>query len=131
MFLDWQIAKMGPIFMDLCYSFYCNSSEEILENYQKFYYESFRKYLEDLGGDIKQFYTLEGFKKKWMSYRNIGLLLAVIIMKVMVPEKEEAVNAAENAEKGREFLDIFKYESVNQDKYLMRVKGLIRHLINS
>lgn len=130
--LDWQVAKIGTIFNDLCYFFYCSSSQEIYDNYQsyqRYYYDRLSHHLKLLGSDFEKFYTFESFQETWKEYRHLGLLLSMFIMRIMVTQSDEAIDMAEWVESGEDFFNVFNCKTKNEQLYLKRIKGLLDHLI--
>jgi hypothetical protein len=119
-----------PVF-DLSYFFYTGGSKELfdkLEDYLNIYHESFSEAAKDLGGDPNKLFPREALTHDWKTYSRFGMLLSIILIKIKLISKEDAIdiintaNEKTEADNGAE--QQFMNMKYNETLYKKRVQDL-------
>lgn len=63
----------------------------------------------------------------WRKFARYGLILSVIIIHIMLTEKEEAIDFSDECEAGKDIATIFNYAIKKADEYKERVRPIILH----
>ncbi|XP_063932769.1 uncharacterized protein LOC135144646 isoform X2 [Zophobas morio] len=128
--IDWQLSGLASPVLDLSYFIYtCVDTEKYknVEDLLKIYHDAVCGYLHQLNcdpGDILPFSTLV---KHWRKFSCYGLLFGSFILRFCLSESEEVPDFIETAEKGKNFLENFEFNTSNQEVYYKRVKDNILH----
>ncbi|EFA06727.1 hypothetical protein TcasGA2_TC009658 [Tribolium castaneum] len=133
--LDWQIARYTTPIFDLSYFlFSCVSGRDFeeLDDILATYFDSFTGHLKSLGiSEPELLYSKNEFLKDWTRFCKYGILMSTFLMKVVSTDKDEVVDIAENAEKGKNIEDVFLNEIRDKDNFKNRTKVIIQYAIKN
>ncbi|KAF2904587.1 hypothetical protein ILUMI_01585 [Ignelater luminosus] len=131
-FFDYQLSRLGSPALDLLYFFYTCCPKEIINDldcYLQLYYESFSNYLKKLGSDPDKMFPYSVLQRHWKKYAKYGLMMSVLIIHIMLTEKEEAVDFSDKWEAGEGIATAFDYEIKKVDAYNERIRPIILHFV--
>uniref|UniRef100_A0A6P7G715 Uncharacterized protein LOC114338451 isoform X1 n=1 Tax=Diabrotica virgifera virgifera TaxID=50390 RepID=A0A6P7G715_DIAVI len=132
--LDWQLSTFGSPCADLSYFFLVNSSEEVLDNiqtYLKVYHDKLASQLRNFGLDPDELFPFSRLSDHLRLCLLQGLVLAFLVLKVMVSDKEDIPDIVEGAEKSGETMTMANYETKNFDEYARRIKIVMQFLVKN
>ncbi|KAJ3638540.1 hypothetical protein MTP99_001896 [Tenebrio molitor] len=130
--LDFQLGMVGTPVCDLSYFFYTGGSKELfdkLEDYLNIYHESFCTAAKNLGSDPEKLLPREALTRDWKIHSRFGLLLSLLLTKIKLISKEDAIGMINTAnektehDNGDQFMDV-KY---NEILYKKRVRDILTH----
>jgi thiamine kinase-like enzyme len=130
--LDFQLGMVGTPVCDLSYFFYTGGSKQLfdkLEDYLNIYHESFCTAAKNLGSDPEKLLPREALTRDWKIHSRFGLLLSLLLTKIKLISKEDAIGMINTAnektehDNGDQFMDV-KY---NEILYKKRVRDILTH----
>jgi thiamine kinase-like enzyme len=130
--LDFQLCMIGNPVCDLSYFFYAGGSKELfdkLDDYLNIYHESFSKAAKNLGSDSEKIFPREALTRDWKIHSRFGLLLSLLVTKMKLVSKEDAVGMINTAnekterDNGDQFMNV-KYNVI---LYKKRVQDILTH----
>ncbi|KAI4466846.1 hypothetical protein MML48_2g00006942 [Holotrichia oblita] len=123
--LDWQLSRYGSPALDLSYFiFTCTDHalrEKHYDNMIKFYYHSLCQHLVDLGGDPDELFSFSALQAELKRASILGLYMSIMVVHLMISEVDE-IPDLDLADENKL---IMSYESVNENLYNARVRGMI------
>lgn len=133
-FIDFQVIRLASPVLDLAYYFYCCTTKETIKSYKHYinlYYQSFCDFLNQFGCDGKKLFPFEKLLEHWKLYSKFGLIVALLIIKIMISDKEEVPDLTEAAELGKNIVESFAFESSQEELYLKRIKIVLDHFLDN
>ncbi|RZB38642.1 EcKinase, DUF1679, and/or APH domain containing protein, partial [Asbolus verrucosus] len=131
-FLDWQGSRFASPIADLSYFLFTCISQEDLENLNdilKNYYKSFSHHLERLGSDPDRLYSFDQLLKDWKNYSKYGVMMASLVLKVSLTDKDEVIDIAQAAEQGQDFTTSFAYQIKDNTPLKNRLRPLVKYVV--
>ncbi|XP_044747124.1 uncharacterized protein LOC123308507 isoform X1 [Coccinella septempunctata] len=133
-FLDWQLSGYGSPIQDLSYFFYSCSSKLVLDthnSYLKIYYESLSAMLRQFNINPDEIMTFRELQLQWMVYAKYGMYMALLILKIMLSEQDEAGDLRDYTKKDQNVLSLFDGDITNTEEYNKRVSIVISHMVKN
>ncbi|RZC41079.1 uncharacterized protein BDFB_009194, partial [Asbolus verrucosus] len=130
--LDWQMSRFTTPITDLSYFLFACISQEDLENLNEIlrnYYKSFSHHLKRLGSDPDRLYSFDQLLKDWKTYCKYGIMMASVILKIALTEKDEIVDIAQAAEQGQDIVSSFSYEIQNKTPLRNRLRPFVKYVV--
>lgn len=128
--IDFQAIREASPVHDLSYIFYSNGNKEQfkkLDTFLKIYYDSFSKYLQNLGSVPEELYSLERFKEDWKNYARFGVILSLVVVKVQLMNSQDVKNLVDDK---KTTLEGMLTSEINKDEFCARTNDIILHAIN-
>lgn len=128
--IDFQAIREASPVHDLSYIFYSNGNKEQfkkLDTFLKIYYDSFSKYLQNLGSVPEELYSLERFKEDWKNYARFGVILSLVVVKVQLMNSQDVKNLVDDK---KTTLEGMLTSEINKDEFCAKTKDIILHAIN-
>ncbi|EFA06725.1 hypothetical protein TcasGA2_TC009656 [Tribolium castaneum] len=133
--IDWQIARYTSPVFDLSYFLFSCLSERDLGNLDDIlatYFDSFTRHLKSLGiSEPKLLYSKNEFLKDWTRFCKFGILMSTLLMKVVSTDKDEVMDIAEAAEKGKSITESFLNEIRDKDNFKRRMRAIIEYVVKN
>ncbi|XP_023012807.2 uncharacterized protein [Leptinotarsa decemlineata] len=132
--LDWQLSKFGSPAADLTYFFFAHSPKEVLYDYQKYlklYHDTVCQNLKEFSCDPEEIFPYNLLEEHWIHFIKFGVYMAMMILKIMYCDSDEAPDLTATTEAGNDVMSSFSFESRNADGYNERVSTLIRFLVDT
>ncbi|XP_044265206.1 uncharacterized protein LOC123011690 [Tribolium madens] len=108
------------------------SDLENLDDVLNTYFDSFTRHLKSLGiSEPELLYPKSEFLKDWKKFCKFGILMSTLLMKIVSTDKDEVIDIAEAAEKGKGFTDSFRNEIRDKDNFKRRMKAIIEHVVKN
>ncbi|XP_060803441.1 uncharacterized protein LOC106140731 isoform X1 [Amyelois transitella] len=126
--VDYQISRFASPVTDLSYFLYMSTDEELLENHYErlinLYYKTLSAVLRQCNVNVNEIYPEDIFQEHLKKYSVLGLIEALISMKIITAESEDAIEMAKMR------YDIVKElacdsESQNESLFVKRVNGVV------
>ncbi|ENN80103.1 uncharacterized protein LOC109534047 [Dendroctonus ponderosae] len=92
-FIDWQISKLGSPILDLAYFFSVCAPKELFANLHKYlaaYHQTMAKNLREFGCRPDEIFSWTQLLEDWNRNAWYGVFLAMMIIKLMLSDAEEA-----------------------------------------
>lgn len=127
--IDWQLQKLGSPVLDLSYFMYACTDKNIFDNldfYLRIYHNALTTQLRRLNCNEK-YLSYESLKQQWKKFGKYGVLLAFIVIKLMLSDKDEVPDLSENAESNKSLTEAFDFESKYDEQYKARIRDLVSH----
>lgn len=129
--IDFQLSRLGSPVMDLSYFLYSSADASVyadLDHLLRVYHTSLSNHLRALGCDPDKLFSLAELKNQWKEYCNFGVVMAMLLMKIVLMEKDETVDVNKVLEESDDILSGFNKETKNDTLYYQRLKSLLQHL---
>ncbi|XP_072379904.1 uncharacterized protein [Diabrotica undecimpunctata] len=131
--VDWQISTFGSPCADLSYFFLANSPEDVLDDiqtYLKFYYDKLASQLRNFNLEPDELFPFSRFLDHFRLCLLQSLFIVILVLKIMVTDKEDIPDHVEAADTGDSFAMV-NYETKNFDEYARRLKIIMQFLIKN
>ncbi|CAH0715517.1 unnamed protein product, partial [Brenthis ino] len=127
LFVDFQLVRYASPVTDLSYYVYMSTDQEFLSKYYQqlvnIYYGTLSAVLRQCNLDVANIYPRNILEKHLREYSVLGLLEALISMKIITAQSEEALKMTEMKYQKSE--DSLQYETENHLLYVERVNGVV------
>ncbi|CAH2096155.1 unnamed protein product [Euphydryas editha] len=134
LFVDYQLVRYASPVTDISYFLYTCMDQEILcNNYDRLlniYYGTLSAVLRQCNLDVKHIYPKEVFQKHLKEYSVLGLIEALISMKIITADTEEALKMTEMKYHSSEPPAITGCKTKNQAIYVERINGVVNDFFN-
>lgn len=131
--MDFQLCRYGHPINDLVFYFYCASGPADLDRYRDFlemYSGALGNKLRALGhSDLVPQDLLHRLLEKWHRSAMLALTSALIMVRIMLTDSDEAVDLESALESGSDLSESFGHPLRDQRGYELRIKAIVRHLI--
>lgn len=126
LFLDYQLVRYASPATDISYFLYMSAEQKFLsKNYDKLldiYFGTLSAVLRQCNLNVEDVYPKRVFLSHLRDYSVLGLIEALISMKIITAETEEALKMTEMRYHGEEPC---RYETQNQSAYVERVNEVV------
>ncbi|KAL3288020.1 hypothetical protein HHI36_002472 [Cryptolaemus montrouzieri] len=134
--LDWQLSSKGSPLRDITYFFYVCSSKECFSDYKtylKIYHDSLSNMLQNFGLNVEDIMTFEYLQTEWKKFAQFGMYTALLLIKIMLVEKEEAPDLKEmlEEEENKNIIDFFNFNISNEEEYKNRLRVIIDFMVEN
>ncbi|KAL3288019.1 hypothetical protein HHI36_002471 [Cryptolaemus montrouzieri] len=134
--LDWQLSSRGSPLRDIAYFFYACSSKECFDTYityLRIYHESASNILQKFDLNIEDIMTFDELQEQWKYHANFGMYMALLIIKIMLAEQEEAPDLKElvEDEANENMLALFNFNIANVEEYRNRFRVIIDYILEN
>lgn len=127
LFVDFQLVRYASPVTDLSYYLYMSTDQEFLSKYYQqlvnIYYGTLSAVLRQCNLDVANIYPKNILEKHLREYSVLGLLEALVSMKIITAQSEEALKMTEIKYQKSE--DSLQYETENHMLYVERVNGVV------
>lgn len=133
-FLDFQATRTGSPAMDLNYYYYSctpKSYFDQLDRNMRIYYDSFTDHLRSLDIDAEEVFSFEQLKTHWARYTRMGLFIALMIVRIMLTDSEDAPDLGKAVEEGKDPFEALNYKFNKEELYAERIKDIVQHMMKN
>lgn len=127
MFVDYQLTRFASPVTDISYFLYMTTEREFLfENYDQIlytYYRTLTAVLRQCGLDVKEVYPEDIFERHLEEYSVLGLIEALISLKILTADAEEAFKMTEIKYSSAEEFSVDELQ--NNPLYAERINGVV------
>lgn len=127
-FVDYQLSRYTSPVADISYFLYMSTERELLfEHYDsliRVYYGTLAGVLRQCNLKVEEVYPIEIFKQQLKKYSVLGLIEALVSMKIITADSEYATKMAEMKHKNPDHC-LYDYDSENQNTFIERVNMIV------
>lgn len=124
------MARFGSPVLDLSYLLYSSASLKHLSNLNHFlrhYHDSLVEFLKQFDCDASILFPYEVLEDHWKKFAKFGLGMAFLVVNVMMMDDGELPDVNDNGGNGEDFIGSFERKSKNDERYLEKMVGILRH----
>ncbi|XP_045498257.1 uncharacterized protein LOC123696229, partial [Colias croceus] len=126
--VDYQLARFASPVTDISYFLYMSANYDFLSKYYDqlldIYYGTVAGILRECDIDIEETFPRHILQDHLKEYSVLGLVEALISMKIVTAESEEAQKMLEMKHQAPN--DLHEYETQNQIMFVERVNGIVK-----
>lgn len=133
-FVDYQLVRYASPVTDISYFLYMCTDQEILCNHYdqllNIYYGTLTAVLRQCNLEVRDIYPKDIFQKHLREYSVLGLIEAMISMKIITADTEEALKMTEMKYHLSEASGFASCKTKNQAFYVERINGVVNDFFN-
>ncbi|XP_050499204.1 uncharacterized protein LOC126879902 [Diabrotica virgifera virgifera] len=129
--IDWQLASLNSPLYDFAYFFLVHADKETLNKYEEYldlYYNTLSKQLENFDCDPQEVFPYATFEEHANFYGFYQVLIAIIVLKIMLCESEDAPEFSDALEDMDKMIAGMEFDVKNKEVYHNRLKDLFEFL---
>jgi thiamine kinase-like enzyme len=129
--LDFQMAWVGTPVYDLSYFFYSGGCKELfdkLEDFLDVYYNSFSRFVKELGSVPEDLLPRSALSEDWKVYSKFGMFMALLLTQVKLMSREDSAEMSDSIDGNVDGSSKFMNANINNELFNKRVKDILIHM---